>query len=133
MNDFTRAISRARVAALSPGVVAVLGLTLTGCASPASESREASLKLDVEVCFTNELATTPTQVSTTVDGSGTIWQATLRPGQTGCTHSKNSTYEQQGVVQPSGWNHFQEWAGYLPGLLSGRVSRAGLWFGTLVC
>ena len=81
------------------GTVAVLALTLAGCATAPNQTREASSLRDVEVCFTNELANTLAQVSTTSDGSGTLWQATLQSGQTGCTHSKGSTAELQGYIQ----------------------------------
>ena len=93
-------LSRPGIAAACVSVFAVLGLTLAGCAPAASESREAKWAgtLDVEVCFTNELASERVQVSTTWDGSGTLWQTSLKPGQTRCSHSNNSA-KLQGYFQ----------------------------------
>lgn len=88
-----------RHALASLAAIAVLGLGLAGCSDAAAESRDASSRLEVEVCFTNELGSKPVQVATTSDGSGTLWQATLQSGQTGCTHSKGSTAELQGYIQ----------------------------------
>ena len=88
-----------RNALASLAAVALLGLGLAGCSDAAAESKDASSRLEVEVCFTNELASNPIQVATTSDGSGTLWQTTLQSGQTGCTHSKGSTAELQGYFQ----------------------------------
>ena len=88
-----------RHARASLAAVAVRGLGLAGCSDAAAESKDASSKLEVEVCFTNELASKPVQVATTSDGSGTLWQTTLQSGQTGCSHSKNSTYDLEGFIQ----------------------------------
>lgn len=105
MNSETNLKSAGKAAARSSrtislaGAFAIVALSLVGCSPSAGESREAGSKLEVEVCFTNELTSTPTQISTTADGSGTLWQTTLQPGQTGCSHSKSSTYDLQGYIQ----------------------------------
>lgn len=101
MDGLKNSPAPSKIASLTVSAFVMLGLTLSGCTSASNQSREASSLLDVEVCFTNELAIMPAEVSTTEDGSGTLWQTTLRPGQTGCTHTKNSTAELQGFITVS--------------------------------
>lgn len=132
-------LSRPGIAAACVSVLAVLGLSLSGCSSSSSGSREAGSKLEVEVCFTNELTSSSTQISTTADGSGTLWQTTLQPGQTGCSHSKSSTYDLEGYIQVRdvpeefAFRFLNPNVGYPEGALIGRPVNSTTKSGSGVC
>lgn len=70
-------------------VTAAAGLILAGCSTPteADADRQAGW-INIEACFTNELASEPVTLKTLRDGSGVQWEGTVRPGATVCTQTK---------------------------------------------
>lgn len=77
------------VAALAFGTM--LAVVLTGCSAPAEPETERQAGwINIEACFTNELAGEPVTLKTLRDGSGVRWEGTVRPGATVCTQTKDT-------------------------------------------